>query len=84
MLYDNKLCTGDEAAECRKCLDARIRKASAMRSSQTAVITGNFKRQEKNFGKRKKRSLAELEKYGTGNVSAAGYPKHGSFLIMGI
>ena len=25
MLYDNKLCTGDEAAECRKCLDARIR-----------------------------------------------------------
>ena len=24
-LYDNKLCTGDEAAECRKCLDARIR-----------------------------------------------------------
>ena len=51
MLYDNKLCTGDEAAECRKCLDARIRKASAMRSSQTAVITGNFKRQEKNFWK---------------------------------
>lgn len=25
MLYDNKLCIGDEAAECRKCLDARIR-----------------------------------------------------------
>ena len=25
MLYDNKLCTGDEAAECRKCFDARIR-----------------------------------------------------------
>ena len=24
-LYDNKICTGDEAAECRKCLDARIR-----------------------------------------------------------
>lgn len=26
MLYDNKICTGDEAAECRKCLDLRIRK----------------------------------------------------------
>ena len=24
-LYDNKLCTGDEAAECRVCLDHRIR-----------------------------------------------------------
>lgn len=24
-LYDNKLCTGEEAAECRKCLEARIR-----------------------------------------------------------
>ena len=24
-LYDNKLCTGDEAAECRVCLDRRIR-----------------------------------------------------------
>lgn len=24
-LYDDKICTGDEAAECRKCLDRRIR-----------------------------------------------------------
>ena len=24
-LYNNKICTGDEAAECRSCLDARIR-----------------------------------------------------------
>lgn len=24
-LYDNKICTGDEAAECRKCLDNRIK-----------------------------------------------------------
>jgi biotin synthase len=25
-LYDNKICTGDEAAECRSCLDRRMRK----------------------------------------------------------
>ncbi len=24
LLYDNKLCTGDEAAECRNCLEARL------------------------------------------------------------
>ena len=23
-LYDNKICTGDEAAECRRCLDRRM------------------------------------------------------------
>ena len=25
MLYDNKICTGDEAAECRRCLENRMR-----------------------------------------------------------
>ena len=25
-LYDNKICTGDEAAECRSCLQGRMRK----------------------------------------------------------
>ena len=24
LLYDNKICTGDEAAECRKCLEERM------------------------------------------------------------
>ncbi len=24
LLYDNKICTGDEAAECRKCLEHRM------------------------------------------------------------
>jgi biotin synthase len=24
-LYDNKICTGDEAAECRECLSLRMR-----------------------------------------------------------
>jgi hypothetical protein len=24
-LYDNKICTGDEAAECRLCMEGRIR-----------------------------------------------------------
>lgn len=27
MLYDGKICTGDEAAECRKCIEGRINKA---------------------------------------------------------
>lgn len=27
ILYDNKICTGDEAAECRKCIEGRIRRA---------------------------------------------------------
>lgn len=26
-LYDNKICTGDEAAECRRCLEARVASA---------------------------------------------------------
>ena len=26
-LYDNKICTGEEAAQCRGCLAARVRKA---------------------------------------------------------
>ena len=25
MLYDNKICTGDESAQCRGCLEARMR-----------------------------------------------------------
>ena len=24
MLYDNKICTGDEAAECRRCMEGRM------------------------------------------------------------
>ncbi len=27
LLYDGKICTGDEAAECRQCIERRIRKA---------------------------------------------------------
>ena len=25
MLYDNKICTGDEAAECKNCLQVRMK-----------------------------------------------------------
>ena len=25
MLYDNKICTGEESAQCRGCLDSRMR-----------------------------------------------------------
>ena len=38
-LYDNKLCTGDEAAECRVCLDRRIRTTG----SQLVVDRGDSK-----------------------------------------
>jgi biotin synthase len=27
LLYDNKICTGDEAAECRQCIEKRIQSA---------------------------------------------------------
>ena len=37
LLYDNKICTGDEAAECRCCLEARI----ASIGFHTAVSRGD-------------------------------------------
>lgn len=36
-LYDNKICTGDEAAECRKCLDRRMERVGY----QIAVTRGD-------------------------------------------
>jgi len=27
LLYDNKICTGDESAQCRKCLESRVTSA---------------------------------------------------------
>ncbi|MCR5821600.1 MAG: [FeFe] hydrogenase H-cluster radical SAM maturase HydE [Bacteroidales bacterium] len=39
-LYDNKLCTGDEAAECRVCLDRRIRTTG----SQLVVDRGDYRK----------------------------------------
>lgn len=38
-LYDNKICTGDEAAECRFCLDRRMKKIGY----ELAVDRGDFK-----------------------------------------
>jgi len=38
-LYDNKICTGDEAAECRSCLDRRMAKIGY----QLVIDRGNFK-----------------------------------------
>ena len=37
-LYDNKICTGDEAAECRSCLDRRMKKIGY----ELAVDRGDF------------------------------------------
>lgn len=37
-LYDNKICTGDEAAECRSCLDQRVAKIGY----QLVVDRGDF------------------------------------------
>lgn len=39
LLYDNKICTGDEAAECRQCLERRMNKIGY----RIAVIRGDFK-----------------------------------------
>ena len=38
-IYDNKICTGDEAAECRACLDGRIRSTG----SQLVVDRGDYR-----------------------------------------
>lgn len=38
-LYDNKICTGDEAAECRFCLEGRVRKIGY----ELAVDRGDYK-----------------------------------------
>lgn len=42
-LYDNKICTGDEAAECRFCLDRRMRKIGY----ELTVDRGDYKEKEK-------------------------------------
>jgi iron-only hydrogenase maturation rSAM protein HydE len=39
LLYDNKICTGDEAAECRRCIDGRISRIGY----QVVVDRGDFK-----------------------------------------
>jgi biotin synthase len=38
MLYDNKICTGDEAAECRFCMQKRIESIGY----EIAVTRGDF------------------------------------------
>lgn len=42
LLYDNKICTGDEAAECRQCLERRIRKIGY----RIAVSRGDYRKKE--------------------------------------
>lgn len=42
MLYDNKICTGDEAAECRSCLKMRMKKIGY----EIAVDRGDFRPEE--------------------------------------
>ncbi len=41
-LYDNKICTGDEAAECRFCLDRRMKKIGY----ELTVDRGDYKEKE--------------------------------------
>ena len=38
-IYDNKICTGDESAECRACMEQRMRKIGY----ETVVDRGDFK-----------------------------------------
>jgi len=42
-LYDNKICTGDEAAECRNCLNRRMEKIGY----QLVVDRGDYSRRDK-------------------------------------
>jgi biotin synthase len=42
LLYDNKICTGDEAAECRHCLETRV----ALAGYRIVVSRGDVKIQE--------------------------------------
>ncbi len=42
MLYDNKICTGDEAAECRSCLEGRMKKIGY----EITVDRGDFHSEE--------------------------------------
>ena len=39
LLYDNKICTGNEAAECRLCLENRIRSVGY----EIAVSRGDYR-----------------------------------------
>jgi biotin synthase len=39
LLYDNKICTGDEAAECRRCLERRVESVGC----RLAVSRGDYK-----------------------------------------
>ncbi len=43
LLYDNKICTGDEAAECRRCMECRI----ATTGYEVVVGRGDFHNVEK-------------------------------------
>ncbi|MDR1651873.1 MAG: [FeFe] hydrogenase H-cluster radical SAM maturase HydE [Synergistaceae bacterium] len=42
LLYDNKICTGDEAAECRRCLEARV----ALAGYRIVTARGDVKTQD--------------------------------------
>lgn len=44
-LYDNKICTGDEAAECRFCLDRRMKKIGY----ELTVDRGDYEEKEKDY-----------------------------------
>ena len=42
-LYENKICTGEESAQCRGCLEMRVRNAGY----RIVTYIGNVKRSEK-------------------------------------
>jgi len=48
LLYDGKICTGDEAAECRACLDGRIRSIGY----ETVVSRGDAPRLRRNISEK--------------------------------
>jgi biotin synthase len=49
LLYDNKICTGDEAAECIRCMSGRVSRVGY----EVVTDRGDHKRFRKDFAEKK-------------------------------
>jgi hypothetical protein len=59
-LYDNKICTGDEAAECRFCLDRRMKgMAMSLREQRRSSSESNRQNRWADYYRRKATVLTE-------------------------
>ena len=46
-LYENKICTGEESAQCRSCLEARVKSAGYTVVTDKGDVNRNFRNGEK-------------------------------------